>query len=118
MADQMDKQARSKGWQAKRFKKFPRFSIYLTRDKANSHLERNYISLNNRMLAYLAEQDPMPSRQTQIMMQQSEDSIVSDHAILMIQEVGMSREEAKMQQSTQHADGISRDQSIEGIVGM
>ena len=52
------------------------------------------------------------------MMQHSEDSIVSDHAILMIQEVGMSREEAKMQQSTQHADGISRDQSIEGIVGM
>lgn len=46
------------GWHARRFKKFPRFSIYLQRDKTNSYLERNYISLNNRMLEFLAEKEP------------------------------------------------------------
>lgn len=45
-------------WQAKRFKKFPRFSIYLQRDKTNTYLERNYISLNNKMLDFLAEKEP------------------------------------------------------------
>lgn len=62
VADSLSKQElRSKGWQAKRFKRFPRFSIYLHRDKTNSHLERNYISLNNRMLSYLAEPEPKNS---------------------------------------------------------
>ena len=77
---------RSKGWQAKRFKRFPRFSIYLQRDKANTHLERNYISLNNRMLAYLAEPDPLPSRpdvSTELAISQ-DDINESDSAILMI----------------------------------
>jgi hypothetical protein len=39
-----------KGWQAKRFKKFPRFSIYLSKGDAKEFLERNYISLSNQVI--------------------------------------------------------------------
>ena len=42
------------GWHAKRFKKFPRFSIFLHREEESDHLEQNYISLNSRILSYLA----------------------------------------------------------------
>ena len=43
------------GWHAKRFKKFPRFSIFLHRDEERDHLEQNYISLNSKILSYLAQ---------------------------------------------------------------
>ena len=39
--------AANKGWHAKRYKKFPRFSIALSKGNAKDFLERNYISLNN-----------------------------------------------------------------------
>ena len=59
MQKQMQQQRQGKNrWHAKRFKKFPRFSIYLQRDKTNTYLERNYISLNNKMLEFLAEKEP------------------------------------------------------------
>ena len=48
------------GWHAKRFKKFPRFSIFLHRDEEQDHLEQHYISLNSRILSYLAQHDPTP----------------------------------------------------------
>ena len=48
------------GWHAKRFKKFPRFSIFLHRDEEHDHLEQHYISLNSRILSYLAQHDPTP----------------------------------------------------------
>ena len=48
------------GWHAKRFKKFPRFSIFLHRDEEQDYLEQNYISLNSKILSYLAQQDPNP----------------------------------------------------------
>ena len=54
----MQQRGLKQGFHAKRFKKFPRFSIYLQRDKTNTYLERNYISLNNRMLSFLAQQEP------------------------------------------------------------
>ena len=62
-------------WHARRYKKFPRFSIYLQRDKTNSYLERNYISLNNKMLEFLAEQDPEAPQQTVV--EDGEESIAS-----------------------------------------
>ena len=49
------------GWHAKRFKKFPRFSIFLNRPEEQDHLEQNYISLNSRILSYLAQPDPNQS---------------------------------------------------------
>ena len=58
MRQQMIQRQNKNRWHAKRFKKFPRFSIYLQRDKTNTYLERNYISLNNKMLDFLAEKDP------------------------------------------------------------
>ena len=58
MRQQMHLRQSKNRWQAKRFKKFPRFSIYLQRDKTNTYLERNYISLNNKMLDFLAEKEP------------------------------------------------------------
>jgi len=67
-------QMREKGWQAKRFKKFPRFSIYLQRDKASSYLESNYISLSNQMLQFLAEKEVPPD-----LKEASKDSIESSH---------------------------------------
>lgn len=61
------------GFCARRFKKFPRFSIYVQRDKSFSHLESKYVSLNKR-LSSLREED---AEIEQIMHLHSVDSIES-----------------------------------------
>jgi hypothetical protein len=45
------------GWHAKRYKKFPRFSIYLSKGDAKEFLERNYISLSTKVIQFLAKDE-------------------------------------------------------------
>ncbi len=41
------------GFQAKRFKKLPRFNIFFGKN-SNENYAKNYISLNNQVISYLA----------------------------------------------------------------
>lgn len=102
------------GWHAKRFKKFPRFNIYLQKDKSNSYLEKNYISLNNKMLEFLTEEDPTENKKSQNLQNNDIDSLESaeisyNHHI--VQETNNNSLQLPTNE-TVHLQKNSQDQSI------
>lgn len=75
MADSMNNVIRKRvgksGWNAKRFNRFPRFNIYLQKDQDGNHFEKNFISLNNKMINFLMKRDPSKEEQTGITTEQA-----------------------------------------------